>query len=521
MKFNKVNRVSVLYDCKKVLGGLSQEDINTIKKELTFDNPLYATTQRYSRYAYTTVPPYLSYYAVKGGYVEVPIGYDTSRFKIGTVTDTRVYEKLEKVAPFVLELRGSQREAAESYLRENLNNPTLKGSIQMPTGKGKSILGLYLASALSTKTLIVVHKDDLVTGWQKDIALAFDGKVNAGLIKAKSRTIGHFITIATVQTLNKLSQEELDELFNKFGFVIQDEMHHCPASSFEVVSRFRARYKLGLTATPERADGLAHVMNLYFGDFCYRYKPDENEEDKDILPAKVIVRNNPLYFNPLCKPLSGSKYKVVDLYYPKGEMPSESLKRLSEVPYTDRPRVPFQVIDDFVVRGIMEQVCQDIITEYDRGHSCVVFFTQKEHCRIYYERLLASISEDSLGLYYGDNSNNDEVLEKAERIRKFVTLTTYAKATEGTNVKQWEVEFLVSSINNEKNTEQAVGRVRRTKEGCKISPVLVYDYRTPNVYSVSSHGKTRDARYRHLRFEQEGMIKKSGLFTVGFKSSHV
>ena len=256
-------------------------------------------------------------------------------------------------------------------------------------------------------------------------------------------------------------------------------------------------------------------MTLYFGDFCYRYEHDE--DDKDILPAKVIVRNNYMYFNPLCESRDGKKYRVVDLLYPEGKKLTEKQKRLSEVPYTDRPKVPFQVIDDFVVTNLMETVCQDIITEYDRGHSCIVFFTKKEHCRLYYDRLLESVSEDHLGLYYGDNPNNDEVLEKAEKTRKFITLATYAKATEGTNVKQWEVEFLVSSINNEKNTEQAVGRIRRVKEGKKITPVLIYDYRTPFVYSVSSHGKTRDARYRQLHFQQDRVKRSSGLFSRGYK----
>ena len=514
MKFRKVNRIQVQFDQGLKLYGLSPDELNKVKKDLTFDNPAYATTQRYSKYAYTTVPPYLTYYKEHKGYIEVPIGYDLSNLHVGNIIESRVFEHID-TAPFVLELRGTQKSAAGMYFK-NYNSPVLRGSIQMPTGKGKSILGLYIASVLSCKTLIVVHKDDLVKGWQKDIALAFDNKVNPGLIKAKDRRVGHFLTIATVQTLNRLSPEELEDLYNQFGFVIQDEMHHCPASSFEVVSNFRARYKLGLTATPERADGLAHVMNLYFGDFCFRYEHDD--DDKDILPVRVIIRKHGLYFDPMCKAhRRGDKtfYKIHDLACPEDKKPTEGLKRLSEIPYNDRPKVPFQVIDDFVVRGIIDTVCQDIITEYDRGHSCIVFFTQKEHCRLYYDYLLDSISPDHLGLYYGDNSNNDEVLEKAEKTRKFVTLTTYAKATEGTNVKQWEVEFLVSSINNEKNTEQAVGRVRRTKEGQKISPVLVYDYRTPKVYSVSSHGKTRDARYRHLRFEQDGI--KRGLFSRGYK----
>ena len=514
MKLRKVNRVGLELSSSAYISGLTSEELEKVKKDLTFNNPAYATTQRYSKYAYTTVPPFLTYYKEHKGYIEVPIGYDLSRFHVGSFVDNRVYEQIE-TAPFVLELRGTQKDAAGMYFK-NYNSDVLKGSVQMPTGKGKSILGLYIASVLSCKTLIVVHKDDLITGWQKDIALAFDNKVNPGLIKAKSRRVGHFLTLATVQTLNRLSHEELDELYSQFGFVIQDEMHHCPASSFEVVSRFRARYKLGLTATPERSDGLAHVMNLYFGDFCFKYEHDD--DDKDILPAKVIVRNNPLYFNPSCKAhRRGEKtfYQIHDLACPEDKKLADDLKRLSEIPYESRPKVSFQVIDDFVVRGIKEFVCKDILKEFMDGHSCIVFFTQKEHCRLYYDFLSNVISSDYLGLYYGDNSNNDEVLEKAEKNRQFITLTTYAKATEGTNVKQWEVEFLVSSINNEKNTEQAVGRIRRTKEG-KLNPVLIYDYRTPKVYSVSSHGKTRDARYRQLRFTYEG-DKFRGLFSRGYK----
>lgn len=515
MKLRKVNRVQAQFDHCIKLSGLSADELDKVKKDLTFDNPLYATTQRYSKYAYTTVPPYLTYYKEHKGYIEVPIGYDLSKFHIGNIIESRVYEQIE-TAPFVLELRGTQKSAAGMYFK-NYNSPILRGSIQMPTGKGKSILGLYIASVLSCKTLVVVHKDDLVTGWQKDIALAFDNKVNPGLIKAKSRRVGHFLTIATVQTLNRLSPKELEDLYNQFGFVIQDEMHHCPASSFEVVANFRARYKLGLTATPERTDGLAHVMNLYFGDFCFRYEHDE--DDKDILPAKVVVRNNPLYFNPSCKAhRQGQKtvYKILDLACPEDKKLAEDERRLSEIPYESRPKVPFQVIDDFVVRGIKEQVCRDILKEFFNGHSCIVFFTQKEHCRLYYEYLLERVPEECMGFLYGDNANNDEVLEKAEKNRRFITLTTYAKATEGTNVKQWEVEFLVSSINNEKNTEQAVGRIRRTKGDMKLNPVIVYDYRTPKVYSVASHGRTRDARYRKLHFEFEGEKFKK-LFSRGYK----
>lgn len=508
-----MSKVKAVFSDKVSLFGVSAESKRLIKEDLTFNNPAYANAKKFSRYAYTTVPPFLTYYEEGSGYISVPVGYDISKFDVAEVVDERVQVKVN-VPQFVLTLREDQEKAVESYLKLNQTSK-LYGGIQMPTGKGKSILGLYLAYVLSVKTLIVVHKNDLITGWQKDIKLAFNGKVKPGLIKAQSKKVGEFITLATVQTLSRMSPEELSNLHSQFGLVIQDEMHHCPATTFGVVSEFKSRYKLGLTATPERTDGLDHVMNLYYGEFCYRHK--HSSDDEDILPVQVIVRRNNLFFDPLCVETKvKGKYTIKDLTYPESKPLPKNGVRLSEIPYRSRPRLSFHTVDDIVVRGLVEFVCEDILEEYGKGRSCVVFFTQKDHCRLYYEYLKERVPEEDLGLYYGDNANNEEVLERAESVRKFITLTTYAKATEGTNVRQWEVEFLVSSINNGKNVEQAVGRIRRTKENKKINPVIVYDYRTPRVYSMSSHGRTRDTRYRDLKFRTDSK-KINGLFSRGFR----
>lgn len=528
MNLKRVVRRKLIVSDGLTLCSPTPDEVMTIKSKLTFNNPAYQNALRFSRYSRVSIPPSLMYYQ-QGRYenepcIKFPIGFDLAAviddYSSLEIVDKRVYSQVEH-SPFVLTLRDDQQEAAESYLHYK-DSRSPKNIIQLPTGKGKTILGLYIASQLSCKTLIVVHKDDLVDGWKKDIAFAFDNKVHAGLIKAKSRDVGHFITIATVQTLNRLSDEELENLYSTFGLVIQDEMHHCPASSYSVVSKFRPLYRLGLTATPERSDGLDHIMTLYYGGICYKYKEKSEGEETDILPVKVVTKKSSIYFNPLFQNVGGEEhpiYKLIDLYaLPTAEM-KRGYVRISDIAYKDRPSLSYQVVDSFVVcnEEFKNQVCQDIVAEYDKGHSCVVFLTQKEHCRLYYEALKEFISEDHLGLYYGDNTDNKSVLDKAEKIRKFVTITTYAKATEGTNVKQWEVEFLVSSINNEKNTEQAVGRVRRVMKD-KISPALVYDYRVPYVYSLSNHGNTRDRRYRQLGFDFEGnnqSVKRS-IFKRGY-----
>ena len=528
MILKKVNRRRVVVSDKLIFCSPSVDEISAIKQKLTFDNPAYKNALRYSRYSRVSIPPSLMYYE-QGKYedescIKMPIGFDISSVveephKLDFI-DKRVYSEIDH-APFILELRDDQSEAAQSYLSSKDNLP-LSSMIQLPTGKGKSILGLYIASQLSCKTLIVVHKDDLVTGWQKDIALAFDNKVHSGLIKAKKRDVGHFLTIATVQTLNNLSEEELEKLYDTFGLVIQDEMHHCPASSYSVVSKFRSKYKLGLTATPERNDGLDHIMNLYYGSICYKYKEDKEKGEVDILPVKVIKRNSSVYFNPLFQNVGSEeapKYALIDMYAPMDAKMKDRYVRLSDIPYELRPSVSHLTIDKYVVsdESYREMVCKDIVSEYDKGRSCVVFFTQKECLDSYFDHLVEIVGIDNVTKFYGDCKTNDLSMTIAEEKRKHITLTTYAKGTEGTNVKQWEVEFLVSSINNEKNTEQAVGRIRRIKEG-KISPAILYDYRFPYVYSLSNHGNTRDRRYRKLGFTFEGESSplKRSLFKRGY-----
>lgn len=499
----------------KVIYDYTEEELLKIKEDLTLDNPQYLQALKYSKYKNVRIPKHLFYYTQLRGSIVVPRGYKIP-FEHSINEDTRREENV--IYPrFQLELRDTQKDAVRHYLDDTDN-----GLIVLPTGKGKSILGMYLAYALKQRTLVIVHKDDLVDGWTQDSKICFGEDFKVGIYKAKKRQIGEQITIATIQTLNRLDKDTLEAFQEHFGMVIIDECHHISSSSFDLLHRFSACYKVGLSATPERSDGLTKVMTHHLGECAFKYESDHN--DKDILPVEVFHRKMPIDVPIYLAHRGGTKYELANEMDMKNP---NKLKLVQDVPFECRPRIPYFEIDHRVLTNPTygRRVLKDLVSEYNQGRSCVCFFTQKRHIELYRDSLvLNGVPEDHILLYYGDSKESKEDMKKrAESKEALITLATYSIATEGTNVKAWEVAFLVSSINNGKNTEQAVGRIRRSKEG-KINPVKVYDYSLPNVYSIGSkHYYTRRQRYKKLEFTIHNIgdnttttNKKRSMFTRGF-----
>jgi len=101
--------------------------------------------------------------------MQVPIGYKlTDSIEVRNVEDHR-FARVQKDFPkFLMTLRTTQQEALNKFIECNDYNLGVSGSVQMPTGKGKTVLGLAIAEHYKCRTLIIVHKIDLVTGWKKD-----------------------------------------------------------------------------------------------------------------------------------------------------------------------------------------------------------------------------------------------------------------------------------------------------------------------------------------------------------------
>lgn len=495
--------IQVIKGGMNILSNMTNKERKLIEDDLTLNNPAYAQAKRYSRYGYTSVPPYLFYFESMGrDSLVVPRGYEI-KLKHKVVEDTRVKVRVD-YPKFKIKLRDTQREAFEAW-----NETREDGMLVLATGKGKSILGTYLGYVTRQKTLIVVQKNDLVDGWTKDIELCTGlTKKDIGLIKAQKFVIGEQYTITTIQTLSKLDPLKLAELYTTFGMVIVDECHHSTAKSYEIFKYFRCRYLIGLTATDNLSNGLREVQYWMFGKVAYRSK--ESRSDEDILPYTVILRESNLKYNP--KPIYLFKNREID---------EEEYSRLRARGYKPQ-RKP---LDQQELKALLRDesfnlmVAEDIKGEYLKGKSCIAFLHEKEHIRTLESLLIrVGVPSEQIQLYYGDSKESDSVMkERAESKEVLVTIATFAKATEGTNIKSWSTAFLVTSINNEKNTIQAVGRIRRAKEGKE--ECLVYDYIHPNVLGLSNHINTRMKAYKaSLATVIDPRAKRKGQVQRGWKN---
>jgi len=151
-------------------------------------------------------------------------------------------------------LRDYQKQALDAWVANGKC-----GVIVLPTGSGKTVVGLKAISLLNTPTLVVAPTLDLVHQWRSRLEKEFNTKV--GVLGGGEWDIQP-LTVSTYDS----AYIRADKLGNKFGLIIFDEVHHLPAAGYRNIAEMLASpYRMGLTATFEREDGLHAELNRLVG----------------------------------------------------------------------------------------------------------------------------------------------------------------------------------------------------------------------------------------------------------------
>lgn len=175
------------------------------------------------------------------------------------------YKRLELYCALGIEPYPHQQEALSRW-----QTAKGRGVVVLPTGAGKTLVGVLALCWARRDGLILVPTLDLMHQWYALLRLAFPGQ-EIGLIGGGY----HEIMPLSIATYDSASRH-MDRMGNRFGILIFDEVHHLPSEFYRSIAEFAlAPYRLGLTATPERADGRHEDLVELVGPTVYRKHPEE------------------------------------------------------------------------------------------------------------------------------------------------------------------------------------------------------------------------------------------------------
>ena len=400
---------------------LDKKKLKNLMKEL------YVKPYVPKQYANDSITPFPVYLESKKK-IYIPKFYGIKKF--GKPKINKVEGGKDIHIKFKYGLRDNQKPVAKKYLE--VAKDIGGGIISVPCGFGKTVIALYLLAALKKKTIVIVHKEFLMDQWKERIEFflphAKVGRIQGKIIKSD----GCDIVLGMLQSISMRDYE--DEVFKDFGMVIYDECHHLGAEVFSrSLMKLNCKYTLGLSATPNRADGLTKVFEWFLGDIVYLIKKREQEE--------VKVKMLEYYSND-------EKYSDIKINF-KGQVNSPLM---------------INTICEYEPRNLI--ILKEIEECIKEGRKILILSDRRNHLK-YFKEKLEELNFCTSGYYLGGMKQKD--LKESES--KEVMLATYSMASEGFDCKALNTIIFASP---KSNIEQAVGRIlRMRKEDRKIVPLVI------------------------------------------------
>lgn len=429
-----------------------------LMEHLKFENPKWVENHRMGRWN-KGVPRVLKFYdKLKDDGLLIPRGYMRQlillcrQYDVAYRLEDRRRSLPEVGFQFSGKLKAFQQQAVEAMLSKDF------GTLNAPTGSGKTIMALYMLAQRKQPAVVLVHTRELMDQWMARIEefLNIPGH-DVGMIGGGVKRVGEAVTVALVQSIYKCAEEVADRI----GFLIVDECHRCPSRTFtDAVVAFDSRYMLGLSATPFRRDNLSSLIFWHLGDIHHKVDMGLLVKTGDVLAARVIFRETE--FSPFYSPVS------------------EYAKMLSELTANDQRN---RLIAADIAREVME----------NEG-VCLVLSDRKKHCQILFS-LLHYKYKMQVRLFTGDLTAKErrEILDELDEGQIRVLIATGQLIGEGFDNKHLSPLFLTTPIRFSGRVLQYVGRVLRPAPGKRQA--VIYDYVDAKVDVLRAAAKARQKIY--------------------------
>jgi superfamily II DNA or RNA helicase len=326
-----------------------------------------------------------------------------------------------------------QKEIIQTFIDKDAN-----GLICVPCGYGKTFMALNIAVLLRRRFLIVVDKEFLMNQWKSEIENFIEG-ARVGILQSNKVQIDaekYDITICMIQTICR--REFPDGFFDQYGFTIFDECHHLGASYFcQALKKIQTKYMLGLSATPDREDGLSCVFEYHLGDPVY--KNTKRAPDKEAVVKAV-------WFNS-----EDPAYKEVPVNWRGEPITAKLLNQVAD--FEPRNKKIIELIDEYA-----KDKDRFILILSDR-------ISQLE----WIEKALNEWSTKYVHGYYIGGMKQSKLDDNADKCQ--ILLATYQMASEAFSVKKLNTVILATP---RKNVEQSTGRIFRQRiDERKVAPHIV------------------------------------------------
>ncbi len=438
--------------------------LNQLKQLAAFQNPEFYRRQSMRLSTFLT-PRIICCAEILDGYLCLPRGCLEDIRSVMNEYNIKVNIKDERSTGKKAKFKFSGKLTKEQQISYRKISKHDMGVFSAPPGTGKTVVAINVIAKRRTNTLILVHRKPLLEQWKLQLArfLDIDPKSIGQIGGGKNKPSG-ILDIAMIQSMER--KGVVDDRIADYGFIVVDECHHVSAVSFErVLAQAKAKYILGLTATPYRRDGHQPIIHMQCGAITRQIKP--KEAISRILQPSVIPRVTEFSYD------WSDKSNIYDLW-PK----LISDERRNEL-----------IVNN--VKGALNE-----------GRFPIILTERREHLERL-ESMLKSITDHLIILYGGLGTKRRREVMKNLRANagngRRAILATGAYIGEGFDEVRLDTLFIVMPISFKGKVVQYAGRLHREHHSKKS--IRIYDYVDKNVSVLARMYQRRLKTYKALGYE--------------------